>query len=189
MSTIDYSKYSINELFEVKDKISPESSNYDSFLTELEIRKDEIAIVMANSQTEAFSLAENRVKIIGYFQLTAAVFIILYYLSSIADGSVSILSTVITLPLIVLNILAGYTALKENHKYYWLSILNQSLQIPSIAIGSISTTYSGLGGAYVYLSWGLSFHLGQQHHFCLASLLINLLQVYLCSRSQLILLQ
>lgn len=160
MHTIDYSKYSINELFEVKDKISPESQNYEPFLSELENRKDEVAEIMAKSKKDTFSLAEHRIKFIGYFQLAAAIAIILYYLSSIADGSVSLLSTAVTLPLIVLNILAGFTALKENYKYYWLSILNQLLQIPSIALGSISATYSGLGGAYVYLSWGTEFSFG-----------------------------
>jgi len=160
MSTIDYSKYTIDELFDVKANISPDSTNYGLLLSELENRKDEIAEAVEKSEEEAFSLTKNRVRIIGYFQIAAAVAILFYYVSSIFDGSASLLSTVIALTVIALNAIAGITAINKSYKYYWLSILNQSLQIPSIALGSISATYSGLGGAYIYISWNTEFLFG-----------------------------
>ena len=75
MSTIDYSKYTIDELFDVKDNISDNSPNYQLLLSELANRKEEITEAVEKSEEEAFSLAENRVKIIGYFQLTASIVI------------------------------------------------------------------------------------------------------------------
>ncbi|TLU66150.1 hypothetical protein FE810_05365 [Thalassotalea litorea] len=165
MSTIDYSKYTLNDLLDVKEKISPDSPNYNSLQLELENRKDEISEAIEKSKEEAFSIAKNRVKIIGYFQLTAAVAILLYYVGSIFDGSFSFLSTVVAIPFIALNAIAGMTAIKENHKYYWLSILNQSLQVLSIGLGSISATYSGLGSAYVYISWNTQFLFGASASF------------------------
>ncbi|MEP2653034.1 MAG: hypothetical protein ABJH06_13690 [Paraglaciecola sp.] len=165
MSTVDYSKYTIDELFDVKANISPDSPNYILLLSELENRKDEIAEAVEKTEKKAFSLAENRVKIVGYFQIAAAVAILFYYVSSIFDGSASLLSTIVALPVIALNAIAGITAINENYKYYWLSILNQSLQIPSIALGSISASYSGLGGAYVYISWNTEFLFGATASF------------------------
>ncbi|WP_157936301.1 hypothetical protein, partial [Shewanella sp. 10N.286.52.B9] len=89
-------------------------------------------------------------------QVIAALAITITYFLSVFDGTASLLSTMVTVVLVVLNIVAGITAIREKYKYYWLSILNQALQIPNIAIGTISAKYSGLGGAYV------SIHLAPQ---------------------------
>lgn len=160
MSSIDYSKYSTVELFDVKANIVPSSSNYEALINELSIRKDEISEMQEKAEADSFSLAKNRVKIIGYFQIAAAAAISFYYLSSIFEGTVSVLSTVIALPVIALNAIAGITTIKEQYRYYWLTILNQALQIPSIALGAVTATYSGLGGAYAYISWNTEFLFG-----------------------------
>lgn len=160
MSSIDYSKYSTFELLDVKKNIDSNSANYERLMSELLSREDEINSIKEQNEVDSFSFAEGRVKIIGYFQVAASVAILFYYLGSIFDGSASILSTVVALPLVALNGIAGFTIIKENYKYYWLSVLNQGLQIPSISLGAISASYSGLGGAYVYVSWNTEFLFG-----------------------------
>jgi len=157
MSTIDYSKYTIDELFDVKENISPDSPNYALLLSELENRKNEVAEAVEKSEEEAFSLAKNRVKIIGYFQLAASVVISFLLIESFINGGVSFEEGAYYVFFIVLNAIAGFTALKEKYKWYWISIFNQCVQIPSFALGTISANYSGLGGIHIGVSWGDTF--------------------------------
>ncbi|PMG76821.1 hypothetical protein BCU84_12200 [Shewanella sp. 10N.286.51.B7] len=156
MKLIDYSQYSIDELLDVKRSIDPNSENFESLLNELSSRKEEVAAHQVKAKQKELNIAENRVLIIGYLQVIAALAITITYFLSVFDGTASLLSTMVTVVLVVLNIVAGITAIREKYKYYWLSILNQALQIPNIAIGTISAKYSGLGGAYV------SIHLAPQ---------------------------
>ena len=160
MKLVDYSQYSIDELLDVKDNIDPKSDNYESLLNELSTRKEEIIAHQDNVEEKALSLAENRVKIIGYFQVAAAFAITIIYFLSVFDGTASLLSTLVTLFFVALNIVAGITAIKEKYKYYWLSIFNQALQVPNVAIGAITAKYSGLGGAYVSISLAPEVSLG-----------------------------
>ena len=154
MSTIDYSKYTIDELFDVKDNISENSPNYQLLLSELANRKEEVTEAVEKSEEEAFSLAENRVKIIGYFQLTASIVILLYFIYTLFDGGMSLEEGSYYIFFIVLNAFAGFTAIKEKYKFYWVSIFNQCIQIPSIAMGGFIANYSGLGGVHIGVSWG-----------------------------------
>ncbi|WP_413702162.1 hypothetical protein ACLKMH_12130 [Psychromonas sp. KJ10-10] len=149
MSTIDYTKYSIGELLDVKRSISPDTENYPAFIAEFKSREHEVAEYYQKLEDEAFSFAEHKIKVLGYLQLLGGALIGIYLLMALINGSTSLLSTVIAVPLIALNIIAGYTLVKENTKFYWLSILNQALQVPSFAIGSVFLNYSGLGGAYI----------------------------------------
>jgi hypothetical protein len=165
MKRLNYSKYSLDELLGVKAHIDPDSPNYKALLEELSLRKDEINERQEKNEHQEFLLAEKRVKIVGYFQLTAAIAIALYWVVSLFDGTASLLSSVIAVMFILLNIFAGYTAVKEMKDKYWISILNQALQIPSIALGSIKATYSGLGGAYAYISWTGSAQFGVSTSF------------------------
>ncbi|MBQ4891093.1 hypothetical protein J8L86_14650 [Shewanella sp. MMG014] len=165
MNSIDYSKYSTDELLDVKENIDPNTANYGVLISELSNRQDEINEKREQEKAKAFSLAESRVKVIGYFQVTAAVAILFFYITSIFDGSVSLLSTAASIFVIALNLIAGLTAIKEMYKYYWVSILNQSLQVPNIVIGSISATYSGLGGIYTYINWNPEFLFGMTASF------------------------
>ncbi|MDP5144231.1 hypothetical protein ORJ00_15900 [Rheinheimera baltica] len=153
MSTVDYSKYSIEELLDVRSRIAPDSPNFQALVAELDARKEKIDELAQQQEQDSFSIAENRVKIIGYFQLAAAVAILIIFMLSVFDGSASLLSTSISIVAIVLNAVAGYTAVREMHDKYWISVLNQLLQVPSFAIGSIKAAYSGLGGLYLYINW------------------------------------
>ncbi|OBT09572.1 hypothetical protein A9267_20710 [Shewanella sp. UCD-FRSSP16_17] len=160
MKLIDYSQYSIDELIEVKGNIDPKSENYESLLKELANRKEEVTTHQVKEKEKELNIAEKRVQIIGYFQVIAAVAITAIYFLSVFDGTASLLSTLITLVLVALNIVAGITAIKEKYKYYWVSIFNQALQVPNIAIGTISAKYSGLGGAYVSINLAPQVSLG-----------------------------
>ncbi|WP_273020573.1 hypothetical protein [Rheinheimera sp.] len=153
MSTVDYSKYSVEELLDVQSRISSDSPNYPALIAELDARKKEIDEFAVKKEQHEFSIMENRVKIIGYFQLAAAAAILIMFMLLVIDGSASILSSSIAIIAIALNAIAGYTAVKEMHDKYWISFLNQLLQVPSFAIGSVKATYSGLGGIYLYADW------------------------------------
>ena len=161
MKLVDYSQYSIDELLDVKNNIDPKSDNYEPLLNELSSREEEeITTHQDKVEEKALHLAENRVKIIGYFQIIAAFAITLVYFASVFDGTASLLSTMVTIFFVALNIVAGISAIKEKYKFYWVSIFNQALQVPNIAIGAISAKYSGLGGAYVYISLAPEVSLG-----------------------------
>ena len=153
MSTVDYSKYSVEELLDVQSRISSDSPNYPALIAELDARKKEIDEFAVKKEQHEFSIMENRVKIIGYFQLAAAAAILIMFMLLVIDGSASILSSSIAIIAIALNAIAGYTAVKEMHDKYWISVLNQFLQVPSFAIGSVKAAYSGLGGIYLYADW------------------------------------
>jgi len=149
MSTVDYTKYSIDELLDVKRSISPDTENYPAFIAEFKSREHEIAEYYQKLEDEAFSFAEHKIKLLGYLQLLGGALIAIYLLMALLGGTASLLSVVFAVPLIALNFIAGYALVKENKNLYWLSILNQALQVPSFAIGSVFVNYSGLGGAYI----------------------------------------
>lgn len=153
MIAVDYSKCSVDELLDVKNHISVDSPNYPALMAELDARKEEINEFTIQKEQQEFSIAENRVKIIGYFQLAAAAVILIMFMLLVIDGSVTILSASIAVVAIALNAVAGYTAVKEIHDKYWISFLNQLVQVPSLAIGSVKAAYSGLGGIYLYIDW------------------------------------
>lgn len=153
MNTIDYSAYSVDELLDVRSHISSDSPNYQALIAELDIRKDKIDEYSQQQEQQAFSIAENRVKIIGYFQLTAAVVVLFMLILLVIDGSATMLNSSIAIIAIALNAVAGYTAINEMYDKYWISVLNQLIQVPSLAIGSVKTAYSGLGAIYLYIDW------------------------------------
>ena len=138
MSTVDYSKYSVEELLDVQSRISSDSPNYPALIAELDARKKEIDEFAVKKEQHEFSIMENRVKIIGYFQLAAAAVILIMFMLLVIDGSASILSSSIAIIAIALNAIAGYTAVKEMHDKYWISVLNQLLQVPGPQIERLS---------------------------------------------------
>lgn len=165
MIAVDYSKCSVEELLDVKNHISADSPNYPALMAELEARKEEIDEFAIQKEQQEFSIAENRVKIIGYFQLAAAVVILIMFMLVVIDGSVTIFSSSIAVVAIALNAVAGYTAVKEMHDKYWISVLNQLIQVFSLAVGSVKVAYSGLGGIYFYLDWTNEVQLGFSAYF------------------------
>lgn len=165
MDPIDYSKYSLDELLEVKSNIATDSPNYPALISELENRKPELEAARLAATEESFMLAEHRVKIIGYFQIAAATTILCLYVYQVIGSGFDLLNSLLIFVFVSLNLVAGYTALKEEKKYYWLSIVNQALQIVSFSIGSIVANYSGLGGIYLTLEWSQLFEFGVSAHF------------------------
>jgi len=160
MATIDYTSYSNEQLIEVKENMSSEHhpENYQALEREIASRgndEEEDKKYREINIERNFILAEKRVKIIGYFQLAAALGITSFLLIELASDSTYVLtSQIVGWLLVLLNVFAGITAIRENYRWYWLSILNQALQLPSVAFGSIMANYSGLGGIYATFYWG-----------------------------------
>lgn len=165
MSLQDYSKYSVTQLLDVKKHIDKDSPNYDALIKELSNRSDELEELERAREERDFLRIENGVRLVGTLQIAAAAVILSYYIGSVLDGSVSLLDTAIDIPVIALNAIAGITVIRENYKYYWISVLNQTLQVPSVALGSFSATYSGLGGVYALLSWNSDYAFGVKASF------------------------
>ncbi len=165
MDSINYSSYSIDELLEVKQNISPDSTNFPALVAEIEKRRDEIEHAQEQAVEDAFLRAEDRVKAVGYFQLAGAAAITLIIGYQMFDTGISLTTLLVSILLITLNIAAGYTAIKEMVQYYWLSILNQALQVVSVAVGNTSANYSGLGGIYATVEWSEGFKFAVSANF------------------------
>lgn len=95
MNLIDYSQYSIDELLDVKSNIDPKSDNYESLLNELSSRKEAIAVHQHKAEEKELNLAENRVKIIGWLQVIAAIAITIVYFVSVFEGKASLIDTLL----------------------------------------------------------------------------------------------
>ena len=163
---VDYSNYSLEELLDVKNHISKESENYVALTDELDKRKNEIDQLAQHNEQKDYDLDKLKIKAVGYFQLAAGVilFAIIVYQSLFGTGF-SFFTFAVAAPLIVLNALAGITALKQLSKWYWVSILNQCLQLLSFSLGSLYVNYAGLGYMNIILSWGQEFSLGFEAKF------------------------
>ena len=112
---------------------------------ELERRKG------AEKKTPKFK-AERRVRLLGWLQLTASGIILFIILMSAIQGQSNIYLFLFGAPAFGLNFFAGYLSIKKKILGYWLSIVNQSIQILSFAVGSYVYNYSGIGGIYAYFS-------------------------------------
>jgi cation transport ATPase len=157
MQTIDYTHYTIDELLDAKANIDSKafSENYAALLKELEAREFNIEEYQKQKKELKFKSAEKRVKIVGVFQLLAVVIMPLNLLMLFSsDKSFSSGDFILVFLFLAFNGVAGWTAFKSMKKYYWLSILNQSVQLFSFAAGSVLVNYSGIGGIYAMLEWG-----------------------------------
>ena len=157
---IDYSKFTTQELLEVRESIDEQSPNYPLLISEIEKRQNEIDDIQEDNELKQYDLDKLKVKTVGAFQLASALILTLIILYSIVAGDgVDDLTISIALPLIVLNAVAGFTAFNQVSKWYWLSIANQSLQLFSFSIGSLYANYAGIGFVNVILTWGQEFSL------------------------------
>jgi hypothetical protein len=95
------------------------------------------------------SKTEGRVRLLGWLQLAASGIIFFLLLKSAIQGQLNILTILLCAFAISLNFFAGYLSIKRKALGYWLSIVNQSLQILSFAVGSTLYRYSGIGGVYL----------------------------------------
>lgn len=92
---------------------------------------------------------------VGVFQLFAALIIPIFLLLNLYHHTtLHFTAYAFTLIFTFLNAVSGYTAYKGIKKYYWLSVFNQSLQLFSGTVGSISLRYSSIGGVFAIIMWG-----------------------------------
>ncbi|MBE9547893.1 MAG: hypothetical protein IMF09_00685 [Proteobacteria bacterium] len=162
MNKIDYTKYSIDELFQVKNGMDAIAypDTYHEVMNELESRKSEIKHNKIKQEKAKYITVEKHVKIIGYLQIAAALVIGFLLIQGIVTKFETSFWTIsITALLVGLNGFAGYTVIREMKRWYWVSIFNQSLQLFNIALGSTVMNYSGLAGFFISLSWGNVFGL------------------------------
>lgn len=149
MTTVDYSKYTLDELLDVQNNINPNSPNYSDLLKELDNRKEEISRYHETKKQESFNFADKRIIIIGYFQIATA---ITFFILLLISDYFSFVSVVVTLFIVALNGFAGYTAFKKQKKFYWASLVNQYLQVISLGLGSTLVNYSGFGGIFINIT-------------------------------------
>lgn len=155
---IDYSRYTIAQLLDVKRNIKPElaPTNYKNLLTALESRKDEIDAFFKQEVAEKKKTRVKLIVILGWSQLLAAAILLVLLvikLINAPDGqSVTLSGFIIWMIPFGLNGFAGYLSVKEKLVGYWLSIINQAMQLILFNIGGWLYSYSGVGGIYAYLS-------------------------------------
>ncbi|MDK1310109.1 hypothetical protein [Pseudoalteromonas ardens] len=155
MIKVDYSQYTQAELHEALQQITPDSERYSALLAEIDTRRGEAELHEQQQAKKSPHTTERRVKVIGYIQLLAAFVMTV----GLIFGPLSSWLSLISVPFILLSAAAGYTAVKEQAKWYWLSILNQGLQIVSFSFGVLNYKYTGLGGIQIGFTWLKDFEL------------------------------
>ncbi|MCO7187546.1 MULTISPECIES: hypothetical protein [unclassified Pseudoalteromonas] len=154
MIKVDYSQYTQAELHEALQQIPPDSENYPALIAAIDARQEEAERPRQRTEKTLHS-AETRVKVIGYIQLLAAFVMTV----GLIFGPLTSWQSLISVPFIVLSAAAGYTAISEQVKWYWLSILNQGLQVVSFSFGILNYKYTGLGGIQIGFTWLKEFEL------------------------------
>lgn len=155
---IDYSRYTIAQLLDIKRNIKPElaPTNYKNLLIALESRKDEIDAYFKQEVAEKKKTRVKLIVILGWSQLlSAAILLVLLVVRfiNVPDGqSVTLYGFIIWMIPFGLNGFAGYLSVKGKLVGYWLSIINQAMQLILLNIGGWVYSYSGVGGIYAYLS-------------------------------------
>ncbi|MEC4087927.1 hypothetical protein [Pseudoalteromonas rubra] len=155
MIKVDYSQYTQAELHEALQQITPDSEHYSALLAEIDARQEEAELHEQQRVENGPKNAERRVKVIGYIQLLAAFVMTV----GLIFGPLTSWLSFISVPFILLSAAAGYTAVKEQAKWYWLSILNQGLQVVSFSFGVLNYKYTGLGGIQIGFTWLKDFEL------------------------------
>ncbi len=159
VSRIDYAKYSVAELLDIRRRIDPAvaPANFARLTAEMERRKDEIdAYTKKREQTHEAETAK-RVVLLGWFQLAAFAFLVIYFLINLvtAPGEIlTVLAVSAWVIAIALNGFAGFLSIQKKVLGYYLSLVNQLLQVISVAGGTFFYNYSGIGGIYIYYREG-----------------------------------
>ncbi|MES9901893.1 MAG: hypothetical protein ABW168_04305 [Sedimenticola sp.] len=150
---IDYSKYTVQQLLEVKQSIDPEIApeNYRNLLNEIDKRSDEVAKLKEQKESTYIQSTFSRVKAVAYLQLVGgAIFILLSSVSAMTEFSA--VSFVLIVCLGALSIASGWYLLKDKNIGYSLTYVNQALQLPVIYTSSFVFNYSALGGVFLGLT-------------------------------------
>ena len=149
---IDYSKYSLADLINIKQNIDPDVApdNYQNLLAELEARKPELVALKEKIAEDSVNRTFRRIKALAYLQIVGAVVITYFFISGImADPAIFLsFSALVPLFVIALSFLAGYFLLKNTALGYNLSYLNQVLQIVNFNFDTYIYEYASLGGIF-----------------------------------------
>ena len=150
---INYQRYSLKELLQAKQGIDREKypENYKRLMEELSNRDDEIKEHISSKEESTF----NKLKILGYLQLAAAIVLTLIIVSELVE-EFSAPKLLFGLGAIGLNSLAGLFSVQEKTLGYRLSLLNQGLQSAIIVSSNFAYGYSGIGGIYLTLREGFN---------------------------------
>jgi len=181
MSVIDYSDYSLEELNEARNSINkvkyPE--NYKALLKEFDKRAPEIQAKkkltqekIKKSRVEELTKAKKRVYFLGIIQFFAAFCLLFLAYKVINSEQTSLILLALIFLFALFNAICAYTLLTKQKKWYWLSLVNQGLQIPNIAYGKLVYSYTAVGTLFVGFNWpGFEFHItallnpGFQFHY------------------------
>ena len=113
-------------------------------------------------QEENISKSLKRVTVVGWFQIVSAIALLITLAIVVSKGLSSFLVGAMFIALITLNAVAGYTALKNLYRWYWLSIVNQSLQVVSFALGNLIYSYNAIGGIFFTITTYNGLNIGLQ---------------------------
>ncbi|MBU2511970.1 hypothetical protein KJ966_11585 [bacterium] len=153
---IDYSKYSISELLDVKNNIDKDKAqeSYTNLLKELEKRKERVA---EHNEEEEYKLGESIKAIIYVYAITQfisfLVLIILEFYDFYPLNSTEITDNQVTDTLfrglaLVLNLFSGYGLIKKKKYGLYLSFANQMMQSISFQLKGFFYFYSGIWCGY-----------------------------------------
>ncbi|EOD77170.1 hypothetical protein D515_04525 [Grimontia indica] len=152
---VDYSKYSPKSLIEALSSIDADAhpENYKKLIAEISARREEIELYEASLEQQKAQRWESYFSVIGYCQLTTGVLAIVACVLSLYNQL--FVDAFFGFFVAALNIAAGYTVVKRDHRYFFLSYLNIGLQVFSVGIGGFYFNYYGLGGVFLTYDWVL----------------------------------
>ncbi|CZF79271.1 hypothetical protein GCE9029_01367 [Grimontia celer] len=152
---VDYSKYSPKSLIEALSTIDGDAypENYKSLIAEISSRREEIEMYEASLEQKKAERWESYFSFIGYCQLATGVLAIVGCVLSVYNQL--LLDAAFGFGIAALNIAAGYSIVKRECKYFFLSYLNLGLQVCSFGIGGFYFNYYGLGGVFLTYDWVL----------------------------------
>ena len=156
---MDYSKHSVDELFECLNSIDKEAypENYNSLVSEIESRESEIQDLQTKRAQEFSLSTESRRKLLSWLQIATAVSFLIsltFVAVNFAEPTLLALSAAFA----ILNGVAGYRLLKGKRFGFELSYVNQILQVVMIQSSFLIYSYTGLGTFIVGIGDGLFFN-------------------------------
>ena len=160
MIEVDYSQYTYMQLLDAQNNINAEmyperAKQIENLLPSKKIEHEQNEkLRLEKEEKEKIENAYMTIKVLGFLQLSASALILIVFAYFAYHGlSFSLLSICLAVLFSALNFIAGYTTLKQQKKYYWISIFNQSLQVLSISAGKVYLNYSGIGGVYATIQY------------------------------------
>ncbi|MFY8274784.1 hypothetical protein AAEU32_11735 [Pseudoalteromonas sp. SSDWG2] len=153
---VNYSNYTISELEECLRSIDKHAypENYQLLQQEITARQSEIEVYHKQQYAQFVITTQKRLTLISWLQLfTALAFIIVgiaAFQQSVADASILFV-------IACFNALSGYFLLKRKRLGFYLSYLNQVLQLFSVSLGTVYFSYGGVGTLMLVIQDGIEF--------------------------------